>query len=204
MAALLISLCLVSSFHDRFGQGWVSKTWNLFSMIFWDCRISNGYFIDKANHIKFKLPSDTYGVGVYGGGSSGHLDLMWYRNANLYNGDYLTKIYWFKKSGEEKNIIENAMKFEITMNNIKMPESFSEVTIEINELNDTKYGLQGHLRYSRSLANNTRITNDMRFFFKNGFLVTVNYTATKNNFENIKSSELNSFSDNFITTFSAN
>jgi len=187
---LMVAIFIISSFYIRITQGWFMKAFNLFSMVYWKGQIKNGYFFDNNSHIKFKIPLDTYGCGFYGGGNSGHLDLAWYRDAKFYSDDYLAKIYWFKESGEVKDIIEKRMNFERDI-----AKRFGDI-IEINELINTRYGLQGHLRYSES-----KITDEY-FFFKDGFLVTVTYIANKNDFNKIKNNELLDFFDSFITTFS--
>ena len=186
-AITITIIILILIFVGYYGDYVMSFFWGKMLMSETNSTVKNGYFIDKDNAVRFKLPSQWYVYGSYfeGGNSTRrHIALRSLMTAPLHSESHFYFDYEkLTLESEIESLLRNRMEHEL--NRYRSSDYYQNLAIVRNEMRKRGFGL-AVLKVSFGRKEGIirkRFVEETKFAFKNNFLITTQYRNAQNKFD---------------------
>ena len=184
------------------GHEWIAKRWGWFCMHQVHARVDNGIFIDKRNHLRFRLPQGADVCGAYAtklAGASRQVDLCWKRGVSL-SSPYAGRVDYARSSGNPKRALAAALEATVKAQAISVDTQGRNTTqIFVKDLlPDTARGPQARLVFAVEPLGEEKRTTEVWYVARHGLILQVAYTNRPQSLTQVSRRELDTMFNDLI------
>ncbi len=202
---VVLSIALVAArlgYLTAPGHKWIGKRWGWLCMHQVHARVDNDTFIDKRNHLRFRVPQGAYVCGAYAtklAGASRQVDLCWKRGVSL-SSPYAGHVDYARSSGDPKGALAAALEATVKTQAISgdtQGRNTAQIFVK-DLLPDTARGPQARLVFAVEPVGEESRATEVRYIATHGFILQVAYTHRPQSLNQLSKREVNTMFNDLI------